>query len=165
MRAAQRQTWHPLKQVSRASDGTSICQDVLTFRCLATLDGTRNGMIVHLSPFHLAQCLRARSNNLHIPTIEVEHVRTGVEPSEMSIDVERMQTSRSSQALRWDSLDNVALDDMLLQLRDEAFISLFANIADGLIAHLDGALGRKRDMGRFESTPSLVNFRYRFFVQ
>lgn len=109
----------------------------LTLSSLAPPDRSSDSVIVHLSPLNLAQRLWTGSNNLDIFAVEVEHVRTGVQPSEVSVDVEGVQLCRSRQSLTGDGLNDVALDNVLLQFRNETLIASFADIALRLVSQFD----------------------------
>ena len=100
----------------------------LTCWRLSPLDGTSNGMVVDLAVLHLAQGLRARSDQLYVPTIQIEHIRAGVDLSKMSVCVEGVKRGRSAESLGRHCLDDVSLHDMLFELRYKAFITGLADV-------------------------------------
>lgn len=100
----------------------------LTFLCLPPLDGPCDCMIKHLVLLNLTKCLRARTDQLHIPTIQIEHVRTWVDLPQLSIRIERMQLRGFGESLGRHGLDNVPREDMLLQIRHERLVSCFPHV-------------------------------------
>ena len=50
----------------------------LTLRRSTAFDGPGDGMVVHLVLLHFAQCLWACTDDLYVPTVDVEHVWTWV---------------------------------------------------------------------------------------
>lgn len=59
----------------------------------------------------------------------------------MSVRIEWMKSSRASKTLGWDGLDDVAGDNVLLQLCDEALVALLADIRDGFLLQHNEGLG------------------------
>lgn len=136
-----------------------------TLEGLASTDSTRNSMVVHLSILNLAQRLGARTDNLYIPAVQVEHVRARVEPAQMSVDVERVQLRGPAESLAWHGLDDVPLLDVLLQVRHEALVPRFPHIALGLVAERDRSLRWQRHVLGLELPSRLVQTRDGLLVQ
>lgn len=75
----------------------------------------------------------------------------------MPVHIERMQSSFPSQSLRRHSLDDVALDNVLLELGHKPFVSDLSNIALGLVTKSDVSLGRHGGFGVHKLTSDTVN--------
>jgi len=101
-------------------------------------------MIVYLTIVDFTQSLRARTNNLALAAVEVEHVRTGVNLPQSPVRVEGVEVGGASQTLRRDGLDDIPCDDALLEVSDEALISGLPNIRDRFVSKPDGGLGNLR---------------------
>ena len=56
-------------------------------------------MVVYLTVVDLAQSLGARANNLAIATVEVEHVRAGVDLPQTPVGIEGVQVGGAGQTL------------------------------------------------------------------
>lgn len=124
---------------------------------LAALDGARNGVRDDAAVLALDQQLGRGANDLEILAVNVEEVRRRVDGAQVAVDVERVQVRRAGEALRRHALEDVALEDVLLELGDVRLVARLANVGLGLVAELDGALGRHRHLGRVEHVDELVN--------
>ena len=80
----------------------------------ASLYGSCDSMVVDLAVLHLAKSLRTSSHELHVPTVQVKHVRAGIHLTQVSVGVEGMQSGGPTESLRRYSLDDVSLDNVLL---------------------------------------------------
>lgn len=58
----------------------------------------------------------------------------------MSIGIKGVQARRASQSLAWDSLNDIAGNNMLFKLGNVCFIPTFSDVARGFQAPLDGRL-------------------------
>lgn len=75
----------------------------------------------------------------------------------MPVHIERMQSSLSSQSLRGHSLDDIALNNVLLELGNETFVSGLSNIALGLVTKSDRPLVRHGGFRVHELTSDILN--------
>ena len=98
-------------------------------------------MVVHLTVLDFAQSLGARANDLTPATVEVEHVRTGVNLPQTPVCIEGVEICSASQTLRRDGLDDVSCDDALLEVSNETLVSALSDIRDRFVSESDGRLG------------------------
>lgn len=98
-------------------------------------------MVVHLVLLDLTQGLGAGADDLEFATVEIKHVRAGVELAKVTVDVERMEICGACESLGGHGLDDVAGDDVLLEDGDEALVALLADVGHSLTAERDGGLG------------------------
>lgn len=75
----------------------------------------------------------------------------------MPVHIERMQSSLPSQSLRGHSLDDVALNNVFLELGDKTFVSDLPNIALGPVTKSNGPLGRHGGFGVHELTSDILD--------
>lgn len=90
----------------------------------APFDRTCDGMILNDAALGgFAEGLGRSTDELMISAVHVEHIRTGIDPPEMSIDRERMEGGRTTDALRGNGLDDITLFDVRLELLDEGSVA------------------------------------------
>jgi hypothetical protein len=124
-----------------------------TFGSLPPPDGPGNRVVVHLFALDSTQGLGTCANDLQVATVDIKHVGARVDLPELSINIERVEIRLASQSLRRNSLDNIACNDMLLQLRHKALVPSLADVGHGRITPLDRRLRndwgmiRKDDLG------------------
>lgn len=83
----------------------------------------------------------------------------------MTVDVERMELRWARQALRRNSLDDIAFYDMLLQFGNEAFVPRFANVTLRFVTKFDRLLFWQLRVRGFELVTNLHDPSDRLFVQ
>jgi hypothetical protein len=87
---------------------------VVLFGSLTTLDRSCDGVGNDTPILGLDEQFRRRTYELEVGAINIEQVRRGVDSSEMTVNIERMQSCWSGEPLRRNSLDDIAPCDMLL---------------------------------------------------
>lgn len=97
-------------------------------------------MVEHLPLLHLTQRLGTSSHQLKIPKVDVKHVRTRVQAPQLPVGIERVQRRRPRQSLTRYGLNDVSLDDVLLELSDEGFVSFLSDVGGEALIGDDGRL-------------------------
>ncbi len=103
-------------------------------------------MVVHFPVLDLAQRLWTGADELNVVAVQVKHVGRRVDHPEVAIHVEGVQARGSRYPLRGHGLDDVALDDVLLELGHKRLVPRLADVRAELVSGRDGRLGRERDV-------------------
>ena len=116
----------------------------------ATWSGTRDREGHGMAAIHFNQCFRAGADNIEITSLRVSqrheiHVRTGVQRTQYTIDVERIGRRIDVETLGNNHLKHVTVDNMLLGDFDRTLVIAFLRteaefrLANGLIQHVDAS--------------------------
>ena len=101
---------------------------------LAALYGAREGVGNYPAGFALDEQRRGGADDLKVLAVDVEQVRGRVDGPQVSVYVEGVQARGPGKPLRGDGLEDVAPDDVLLELGDVRLVALAANVGLGLLA-------------------------------